>query len=236
MEIENKQITITRKKSDSKVIIFVAPSGSGKSTIISELMEKSNKIKQCISTTTRDPRENEIDGVNYHFISKEEFEKRKQEGKFYETAEAYSNSYAIQKEDINKLLNQGYNVVIDMNLDGLRQFQQNIKKEKLMAIFIEVPEETVEKRLRERGDDQKIINERMKEFKRQRREMEKFHKEEKMKINIFNVKNIDLEKASDECLYIIKNGRKRANQQSTYFRDKIRKEKTYAEVVRGTNE
>lgn len=137
-----------------KLIIFSAPSGSGKSTIINYLMTQGLNLAFSISATSRAPRGTEQHGVEYYFLSPEEFKQRIANNEFLEYEEVYENRfYGTLKAPIEKQLKEGYNVVFDVDVVG----GCNIKKyygDRAISIFIQPPSiEELRKRLIGRGTD-----------------------------------------------------------------------------------
>lgn len=137
-----------------KLIIFSAPSGSGKSTIISYLMKQGLNLAFSISATSRPPRGNEQHGVEYYFLTPEEFRQRIADGEFLEYEEVYQDRfYGTLKAPIEEKLAQGINVVLDVDVVG----GCNIKKvygERALSIFIQPPSvEELRRRLQGRGTD-----------------------------------------------------------------------------------
>ena len=137
-----------------KLIIFSAPSGSGKSTIINYLMAQNLNLAFSVSATSRPPRGAEQHGVEYYFLSTEEFKQRIANDEFLEYEEVYENRfYGTLKAPIEKQLEEGYNVVFDVDVVG----GCNIKKyygERALSIFIQPPSvEELRKRLVGRGTD-----------------------------------------------------------------------------------
>ena len=94
-----------------RLIVFSAPSGCGKGTMLAEIL-KDNSFHCSVSTTTRQPRTGEIDGVNYFFISKEEFEKKVSNDEFLEYAEYCENFYGTLKTEVDSYLEKGINVIL----------------------------------------------------------------------------------------------------------------------------
>lgn len=145
------------------VIIFSAPSGSGKSTIINYLMSKGLNLHFSISATSRPPRGTEKNGVEYFFLSPDEFRNRINNGDFLEYEEVYKDRfYGTLKEQVNTQLSKGENVVCDVDVLG----GQNIKKyygEQALSVFIQPPSiEVLRKRLEGRGTDSpEVINDRI---------------------------------------------------------------------------
>ncbi len=137
-----------------KLIIFSAPSGSGKSTIINYLLTQGLNLAFSISATSRPPRGTEQHGVEYYFLSPEEFKQRIANNEFLEYEEVYADRfYGTLKAPIEKQLEEGYNVVFDVDVVG----GCNIKKyygERALSIFIQPPSvEELRKRLVGRGTD-----------------------------------------------------------------------------------
>ena len=116
-------------------IVLSSPSGAGKTTITKKLSQKYPNIKISISHTTRKPRPNEIDGVDYHFVTREEFEKLIQKNNFYEHAKIFDNYYGTSKNSVNKLHQGNYDVVFDIDWQGTKQLSQ-FEELNLIKIFI----------------------------------------------------------------------------------------------------
>lgn len=138
-----------------KLIIFSAPSGSGKSTIINHLLQFPDlKLSFSISATSRPPRGKEQNGIEYYFLSPEEFRSRIEKGDFLEYEEVYKDRfYGTLKQEVERLLNSGRNVVLDVDVVG----GINIKKiygDAAKAIFIQPPGlDELRKRLEGRGTE-----------------------------------------------------------------------------------
>ena len=138
----------------AKIIIFSAPSGSGKSTIINYLMEQDLNLHFSVSATSRPPRGNEQHGVEYFFLTPEDFRKHITQGDFLEYEEVYKDRYyGTLKSQVDAQLEKGDNVVCDVDvLGGL-----NIKKhygERALSVFIQPPSiDELRKRLISRGTD-----------------------------------------------------------------------------------
>lgn len=137
-----------------KLIIFSAPSGSGKSTLISYLMEQGLRLAFSVSATSRPPRGSERDGVEYYFLTPEEFRRRIDNHEFLEYEEVYKDRfYGTLKAPIERQLDEGYNVVFDVDVVG----GCNIKKfygDRALSVFIQPPSvEELRKRLNGRGTD-----------------------------------------------------------------------------------
>lgn len=137
-----------------KLIIFSAPSGSGKSTIINYLLKQGLRLRFSISATSRAPRGTEKDGVEYYFLTPDEFRARIAKGDFLEYEEVYTDKYyGTLKSEVERILNEGDNVIFDVDVVG----GCNIKKfygERALSIFIQPPSiEALRERLTGRGTD-----------------------------------------------------------------------------------
>ena len=144
-----------KKKETGSLVVISAPSGAGKGSIISKLLERDNKNRWLsVSTTSRQIRKNDIEGVTYNFVSKEEFEKKIEEGYFLEYTNYVGNYYGTPKEHIDEKLKKGIDVILEIEIEGA----SNIKKLIPEAIFIFIMPPSMEeliKRLKSRGTDSK---------------------------------------------------------------------------------
>ncbi len=137
-----------------KLIIFSAPSGSGKSTIIQSLLNRDLNLSFSISATSRAPRGTEQNGVEYYFITPDEFRQRIANEEFLEYEEVYAGKYyGTLKSEVERILNSGKNVIFDVDVVG----GLNIKKyygNQALALFIQPPSvQELEKRLKSRATD-----------------------------------------------------------------------------------
>ncbi|RJP56675.1 MAG: guanylate kinase [Candidatus Auribacter fodinae] len=134
------------------LIVISAPSGAGKTTICRFLLERVTSLRYSISTTTRPQREGEKNGVDYYFLTREEFEKKIENNVFLEYAQVYNNYYGTSRETVESILNQGYHVLIDVDTQGAHSIKKALPE--AILIFIMPPSiGDLEKRLRERGKD-----------------------------------------------------------------------------------
>ena len=143
-----------KEKKTGQVIVISAPSGSGKGSVISGLLEKDKNLWLSVSTTSRKPRENDIPGVTYNFVTKEEFEKLIQEDYFLEYTNYVGNYYGTPKQAIKEKLDQGIDVILEIEIEGA----MNIKKlvPEALFIFIMPPSlKTLVTRLKNRKTDSK---------------------------------------------------------------------------------
>ncbi len=147
------------------MIILSSPSGAGKTTLVKLLSEKKNFFVS-ISHTTRTPRSNEKEGIDYFFIDKKSFQKLIEENEFLEFAEVFGNYYGTSKENIIKKLNDGHNVIFDIDWQGTEQIIKKNLDFKVVTIFILPPSKKVLKERLSNRDmkDKLIVEERMKQF------------------------------------------------------------------------
>lgn len=141
--------------------IVSAPSGAGKTSLLKALTTKDDGIATAISTTTRIRRSGEVDGTDYHFASLEEFQNLIKQGDFLEHAEVFGNLYGTSKNRLNEALNNGQDLVLEIDWQGAQQIREQLPK--AISIFILPPSrDELAKRLRGRGqDDEEVIQKRM---------------------------------------------------------------------------
>lgn len=138
-----------------KIIVIAAPSGCGKSTIINALLEGGDlNLGFSVSATTRPPREGEVDGVNYYFMSEENFRDAIAEGRFVEFEEVYPGRfYGTLRSEIDRILDEGHNIILDLDVNGALSVKKLYGREAL-SIFIEPPGiEELRRRLEFRGTE-----------------------------------------------------------------------------------
>lgn len=125
---------------DGKLIVFSAPSGSGKTTIVQFLLAQEElKLDFSISATSRKPREYEINGKDYYFLSLEEFKKKIKNDEFLEWEEVYrDNFYGTLKSEVNRIWAEGKNVIFDIDVVGGLDIKQ-IYPENTLAVFVKPP-------------------------------------------------------------------------------------------------
>ena len=136
------------------LIVISAPSGAGKGTVINKLLEKNDNLWLSVSATSRSPRDNDKEGETYYFYSKEEFEDRIKEGYFLEYAEYAGNYYGTPKEFIGSKLDNGIDVILEIEIQGAMQIKELVPE--ALFIFIMPPTlEELKRRLVGRNTDSK---------------------------------------------------------------------------------
>lgn len=150
------------------VLVLSGPSGAGKSSLINEVSDEIGDYYFSISTTTRSIREGEEDGVHYHFVSKEEFEKDIEEDLFLEYALVHGNYYGTSIKPVKKALSQGKLVIFDIDVQGNMAINNRLG-DITTSVFITPPSlSELENRLRKRStDEDKVIENRLKMAKRE---------------------------------------------------------------------
>lgn len=141
-----------KSKTQGQVIVISSPSGGGKGTVIAELLKRNKNLWLSVSTTSREIRTNDIPGVTYNFISKEEFEEKIKEDYFLEYTNYVGNYYGTPKAPLKEKLAQGIDVILEIEIEGA----SNIKKllPESIFIFIMPPSiKTLVKRLKKRNTD-----------------------------------------------------------------------------------
>ena len=180
---------------EGMLLLFSGPSGVGKDTVLDIVLNKDKNLQKSVSLTTREIRENEVDGKDYHFISTEEFENMISQGQVLEFAKYGSNLYGTPKAPVDKWLSEGKTVILKIEVQGASKIKELYPDS--VAIFVLPPSmKELENRLRSRGtesedDIQKRLDIAREEVKRS-------------KDYDFIVINDDLESASDNVLSIVK--------------------------------
>lgn len=178
--------------------IVSAPSGTGKTSLVNALVRDTNHLKLSISHTTRKPRPKEIDGYNYHFIAVNKFKQMQQAGVFMESATVFGNHYGTSQETVQKMLDEGHDVVLEIDWQGAEQIKQRFPE--AISIFILPPSiKALQDRLEIRGQDsEEVIQTRM---TKAIAELKHYHKAD------FIVVNDDFEEALKSLKAIVKSNR-----------------------------
>jgi len=178
----------------SAILVLSGPSGAGKSTIINAASKEIGDFYFSVSTTTRAPREGEVDGEDYYFVSKEEFEKGIKRGDFLEYAKVHDNYYGTSLIPVKKALEEGKLVIFDIDVQGHRLVKEAMG-DIVVSAFITPPSlKELENRLKSRGsDDIEIINKRLENAKEEIKAINEYD---------FVIVNDNLEKAKNAFISI----------------------------------
>ena len=146
----------------ANLFIIAAPSGCGKTSLVKALLGSSSKLSVSVSHTTRKPRKGEINGENYHFVSKERFGEMISNNDFVEHAEVFGNMYGTARSNIKEKLDANIDIILEIDWQGARQVRENMPNS--ISIFILPPSKNILlQRLTDRGqDDEETISKRMK--------------------------------------------------------------------------
>ena len=181
---------------DKKLFVISGCSGVGKGTVINEFMKRNGEnFVLSVSCTTRAPRQGEVDGVNYFFLTKEKFEKNIEEDKFLEYANFAGNYYGTKKKYIKEKFDEGFNIILEIETQGALQVKE--KMPEAVLIFIAPPStEELEKRLRGRHtEDEETIQKRLAQVKIELERSQKYD---------YTVINDSVERAVEEIEKITK--------------------------------
>ena len=146
--------SVPRGPGAGRGLLFVvsAPSGTGKTTVVEHLVQRTPRLKQSISFTSRAARPGEMDGVDYNFISRQTFEEMRQRGEFLEWADIFGNLYGTGMSETERALAAGLDLVLVIDVQGARQVRQRVPE--AVAIFVLPPDfEALAMRLRGRNKD-----------------------------------------------------------------------------------
>ena len=198
------------------LIVISSPSGAGKTSICKKLLELDSELRPSISVTTRKPRNNETNGIDYIFISKEDFEKKISNSEFLEYANVFNNKYGTLASSTMDLLNKEYDVLFDIDWQGTQQLSQN-NNNNILTIFILPPDKNeIERRLKKRETENSenidIVNERMSKFEDELSHWKEYD---------YVVTNDNFDECVSEILNIITAERKKRTRQKFLF-SKIR--------------
>ncbi|WP_028449536.1 MULTISPECIES: guanylate kinase [Chitinibacter] len=143
------------------LFVVTAPSGAGKTTLVAALLAADANVQLSVSYTTRQPRAGEVDGKDYHFVERSEFERMIHAGELLEHAEVYGNYYGTSQVWINEVINNGRDILLEIDWQGAQQVRRLFPE--AIGIFVLPPSlETLENRLRNRGkDSDEVIAKRM---------------------------------------------------------------------------
>ena len=177
-----------------RLIVISGPSGTGKGTVIGRLRELRGDVCLSVSVTTRAPRPGEVNGRDYFFVTREEFSQKVAEGALLEHAEFVGNCYGTPREYVERKLDQGVSVILEIDVQGAEQVARSCPD--AVSIFILPPSmEELERRLRGRGTESDgVIRERLDQAARELRHVEDYR---------YAVINSDFHKAAEEIRDIL---------------------------------
>ena len=146
------------------MVVLSSPSGVGKTTLTKKIQQKFNSFKISVSHTTRPPRSNEIDGIDYHFVSDKNFEKAIKENKFYEYAKIFDNYYGTLKTNVDEAIKKN-DIIFDIDWQGTKQLSRFTKLNLIKIYLIADNKDELKKRLIKRNQNSlKEIEERLNSF------------------------------------------------------------------------
>ena len=184
------------------LIILSGPSGVGKGTVRKAIMAKHKvRLTYSISMTTRAPRAKEVNGRDYYFVSKEEFQRNIDEGNFLEWAEFVGNRYGTPKDKVDQLRNEGKNVFLEIEINGATQVLSKVKDDRVVSFFLKPPSiEQLENRIRKRkSETEEVIRERLEKGEKEMSLTEAYD---------YVILNDEIDRAAEEIISIIKEKQK----------------------------
>lgn len=189
-------------KKKGLLIILSGPSGVGKGTVRKAIIAKHKvRLTYSISMTTRAPRAMEVDGRDYYFVSKEEFQRNIDEGNFLEWAEFVGNRYGTPKDKVEQLRNEGKNVFLEIEINGATQVLSKVKDDKVVSFFLKPPSiKQLEDRIRKRKtESEETIRERLEKGEREMAMTDAYD---------YVILNDEIDRAAEEIISIIKEKQK----------------------------
>jgi guanylate kinase len=158
---------LLKEKKRGVLIVISSPSGAGKTTIAKKLVSKKLNIELSVSLTTRKPRSNEINKVDYHFVSKKFFQTKIKQKHFLEHAKVFDNFYGTSQKEITNKLSKGINILLDIDWQGARQVREKMPTD-TVSIFILPPSlKVLKQRLMKRESSLAFVNKRMSKAKKE---------------------------------------------------------------------
>lgn len=159
----NEIINRLKKVRKGAMFIIEAPSGTGKGTVAKEILRQDSNIKWSVSVTTRKPREGEVDGVDYYFVTDEQYDEFLKQDAFYEYVDSqYGARYGTLRSEVDSFINVGQDVLFDMDWAGCRQMRQKAKDDVVTIYLLPPSIKELRERLVKRGTDTpEVIEQRM---------------------------------------------------------------------------
>ena len=180
------------------LIILSGPSGVGKGTVRRYIQDNFNlKFSYSISMTTRPIRDKEVDGVDYYFVTPEEFQRNIDAGNFLEWEEFVGNRYGTPKDKVEELRNKGKNVLLEIEVNGATEVMSKVNDDRVVSIFLMPPNiQALEKRIRRRKtESEEVIRSRLEKGEKEMTMSDRYE---------YVVLNDDVARASQEIVDIIK--------------------------------
>ncbi|MCI0516491.1 MAG: guanylate kinase [Woeseiaceae bacterium] len=188
----------SQSENPARLFVIAAPSGAGKTTLVKALVKRNPELRFSVSYTTRKPRETEVPGRDYFFVSEPEFLRLRDAGEMLESAMVFDNRYGTSRSQVERLLGEGHHVILEIDWQGARQVRESMPES--ADIFILPPSAAeLERRLRgRRTDSEEVINRRLRDALSDMSHWSEFD---------FVIINDDLETAIDELESIFEGGR-----------------------------
>lgn len=136
---------------DAIFIVLIGPAGAGKSVLAKEIISAYPKVKLSVSATTRKPREGEVDGISYHFISKDDFLTKVSKGEFFEHEEVHGNFYGTLNSEINEAKRSKTDLLFDIDIRGAQTLRARVGDNVLCLAIVPPSQKVLEERMRKRG-------------------------------------------------------------------------------------
>lgn len=199
-------------KRKGRLIVISGPSGVGKGTVVKALMDRDPRVRLSVSATTRPKRPSETDGIQYHFVTHEEFERMIAEDLFLEHAQYVGNRYGTPEQAVNEMLEQGFDVLLEIEVQGGIQVMH--RRPDAITIFIAAPSfEELARRLRGRGDtDEEKVQMRLQQARMEYLVAPQYQ---------FIVVNDDLEDAVDDVQSILRTEDLRSEKQQQLLKEAL---------------
>lgn len=199
-------------KRKGRLIVVSGPSGVGKGTVVKTLMDRDPRVRLSVSATTRPKRPSETDGIQYHFVTHEEFERMIEEDCFLEHAQYVGNRYGTPEKAVNEMLEQGFDVLLEIEVQGGVQVMS--RRPDAITIFIAAPSfEELARRLRGRGDtDEEKVQMRLQQARMEYLVAPQYQ---------FIVVNDDLEDAVDDVQSILRTEELRSEKQQHLLKEAL---------------
>ena len=182
------------------LVILSGVAGAGKDTVKQEIMKRMENVITLPSYTSREIRNTDVEGKTYHFVTKEQFEEMIKNDEFYEYDVHHNNYYGTSRKLLNEKIKSGKIIIKDIDVNGTEHLQDLLKTNtKIVTIFLRVPKDELERRLKERTDSPAEIRLRLSRFE---------YEESKINLYDYVLKNDDLEKTVKIVMTIIENEKK----------------------------